>query len=136
MVKIAYQVNEINELNKKAAEVDIPGSDEKAEVPDDKAEMFKDKTKKDEKSDDKKSEEKKKKVDKPYQDDIICEVCGYEGQPTYDGRCPVCYAIGGHKPVELPPAKLPGDDATTPAEYNMYSAELQQAYADRMWENI
>lgn len=35
------------------------------------------------------------------QRDIHCEVCGYSGQPTLDGCCPECGAIGGIK--EEPP---------------------------------
>ena len=33
----------------------------------------------------------------PAQDDIDCEVCGFKGQPTYDGFCPDCGALGGKK---------------------------------------
>ena len=29
---------------------------------------------------------------------IDCEQCGYQGPPTYDGRCPNCMAICGVAP--------------------------------------
>ena len=37
------------------------------------------------------------KIAEPYQDDIDCEVCGYQGPPTDNGFCPKCGALGGKK---------------------------------------
>jgi predicted ATP-dependent serine protease len=74
-------------------------------------------------------------AEKEYQKPIECEVCGYEGQPEYDGRCPECGAIGGikpHDPASDKPYEGLVDRNLTALNYDVMSAQVD-ADLDTVW---
>lgn len=63
-----------------------------------------------------------------YQPELSCEVCGYVGEPKYNGKCPSCGAQGG---VEKP--KPPrGGIFDPPYSRSQKRAEFSKAVAEAM----
>lgn len=67
-----------------------------------------------------------KMAEEEYLKPIKCEVCGYEGKPEYDGRCPNCGAIGGVKPH---------DPSTDKPYEGLQDNQLKQINLDMMAQN-
>lgn len=58
-------------------------------------------------------------------DPIKCEVCGYQGNTTNDGRCPECGAVGGlEKKIEDPGINFYGINGEVPKDgISVYDAD-------------
>jgi len=62
--------------------------------------------------------------------DINCSVCGYNGEPKLDGRCPSCGAIGGQTPYE-PVDRNKNKEYSRSESSAEYQKEVQKALREK-----